>query len=39
MKLIKERLQQLLTGIKNKSGLYGSFPGNYQMAILITKNK
>jgi hypothetical protein len=39
MKLIKERLQQLLTGIKNKSGLYGALPGNYQMAILILKNR
>ncbi len=37
MKLIKEKLEQLLTGIKNKSGLYGSLPGNYQMAIILIK--
>ena len=37
MKMIQERLNQLLTGIKNKFGLYGSLPGTYQMAVLRLK--
>ncbi len=37
MKLIKEKLDQLLTGIKNKIGLYGALPGNYQMAVVRIK--
>jgi hypothetical protein len=39
MKLMKEILNHLLTGTKNKSGLYGSLPGHYQMAILTIKYK
>ena len=39
MKMMKDKLNQLLTGIKNKSGLYGYLPGNYQMAIILIKHK
>jgi hypothetical protein len=39
MKWMKEMINHLLTGIKNKSGLYGSLPGNYQMAIITIKYK
>ena len=39
MKLIKRKLNELLTGIINKSGRYGSLPGNYQMALIRIKNK
>jgi hypothetical protein len=39
MKMIKRKLQELLTGIINKSGRYGSSPGNYQMALIPLKNK
>ncbi len=37
MKMMKEIIKQLLTGLNNKHGLYGSFPGNYQMAVLRLK--
>jgi hypothetical protein len=37
MKMIKEKLNELLTGIKNRFGLNGSLPGNYQMAVLRLK--
>lgn len=37
MKMMKEKLAQLLTGIKNKFGLYGYLPGNYQMAVVRIK--
>jgi len=34
MKKIKEILNQIATGIKNKLGLDGSFACNYQMAVI-----
>lgn len=37
MKMIKAILIELLTGIKNKFGLNGSLPGNYQMAVVLIK--
>jgi hypothetical protein len=39
MKKLKEILDQIATGIKNKLGLDGSFAGNYQVAIIILKHK
>jgi len=39
MKKLKEILDRIATGIKNKLGLNGSFPGNYQMAIITLKYK
>ncbi len=35
--MMKEIMKQLLTGLNNKHGLYGFFPGNYQMAVLRLK--
>ena len=35
--MIKAILIELLTGIKNKFGLYGDLPGKYQMAVLRLK--
>jgi hypothetical protein len=37
MKLIKKKLNDLLTGLFNQSGRYGSSPGNYQMALIPIK--
>jgi len=37
MKKIKDILNQIATGIKNKLGLHGSFAGNYQMAVIYLK--
>ena len=37
MKKIKDILNQIATGIKNKLGLHGSFAGNYQMAVISLK--
>jgi hypothetical protein len=37
MKKIREILNQIATGIKNKLGLDGSFAGNYQMAVIYLK--
>ena len=37
MKMMKEILNRLLTGMKNKIGLYGYLPGTYQMATLRLK--
>jgi len=37
MKKLKEILNQIATGIKNKLGLHGSFAGNYQMAVIYLK--
>jgi hypothetical protein len=39
MKKLKEILDRIATGIKNKLGLDGSFAGNYQMAIITLKHK
>ena len=39
MKKLKEMLDQIATGIKNKLGLNGSFAGNYQMAVILLKHK
>jgi hypothetical protein len=39
MKKLKEILDQIATGIKNKLGLNGSFAGNYQVAVIILKHK
>jgi len=39
MKKLKEILDQIATGVKNKLGLDGSFAGNYQMAIISLKRK
>ena len=39
MKELKEILDQIATGIKNKLGLNGSFAGNYQVAVIILKHK
>jgi hypothetical protein len=39
MKKLKEILDQIATGIKNKPGLNGSFAGNYQMAVISLKYK
>jgi hypothetical protein len=39
MKKLKDILDQIATGIKNKLGLDGSFAGNYQMAIILLKHK
>jgi hypothetical protein len=39
MKRLKEILDQIATGIKNKLGPDGSFAGNYQMAIIPLKHK
>jgi hypothetical protein len=39
MKKLKEILDQIATGIKNKLGLNGSFAGNYQVAAIILKHK
>ena len=35
MKKLKEILDQIATGIKNKLSLPGSFAGNYQMAVIL----
>jgi len=37
MKRLKEILDQIATGIKHKLGLYGSFAGSYQMAVIYLK--
>jgi hypothetical protein len=34
---LKEMLERIATGIKNKLGLYGSFAGNYQVAVITLK--
>jgi hypothetical protein len=39
MNKLKEILDQIATGIKNKLGLDGSFAGNYQMALITLKCK
>jgi hypothetical protein len=39
MKKLKEILDQIATGIKNKLGLNGSFAGNYQVAVISLKHK
>jgi len=39
MKRIKEILEKIATGIKNKFGLFGYSAGNYQMAVIILKHK
>jgi len=39
MKKLKQILDQIATGIKNKLGLDGSFAGNYQMALIKLKHK
>lgn len=39
MKKLKDILDQITTGIKNKLGLDGSFAGNYQMAVILLKHK
>ena len=39
MKRLKEILDQIATGVKNKLDLDGSFAGNYQMAVIILKCK
>jgi len=39
MKKLKEILDRIATGIKNKLGLDGSFAGNYQMAVIRLKQK
>ena len=39
MKKLKDILDQMTTGIKNKLGLDGSFAGNYQMAVILLKHK
>jgi hypothetical protein len=39
MKKLKEILDQIATGIKNKLGLNGSFAGNYQVAVIHLKHK
>jgi len=39
MKRLKQILDQIATGIKNKLGLDGSFAGNYQMAVISLKCK
>jgi hypothetical protein len=35
MQKLKEMIEQIVTGIKKKSGLYGSFAGKYQLAAII----
>jgi len=37
MKRLKEILDQIATGVKNKLGLTGSFAGTYQMAVIYLK--
>jgi len=37
MEKIKQLLEQLSTGIKNKLGLDGISSGNYQMAVIYLK--
>jgi hypothetical protein len=37
MERLKEILDQIVTGIKNKLGLAGSFAGTYQMAVIYLK--
>jgi len=39
MKKLKDILDQIATGIKNKLGLDGTFAGNYQMAVILLKHK
>jgi hypothetical protein len=39
MKKLKEILDRIATGIKNKLGLDGAFAGNYQMAVITLKCK
>ena len=39
MNKLKEILDQIATGIKNKLGLDGSSTGNYQMAVIRLKHK
>lgn len=39
MKKLKEILDRIATGIKNKLGLDGCFAGNYQMAVITLKCK
>jgi|GraSoiStandDraft_46_1057282.scaffolds.fasta_scaffold375558_1 hypothetical protein len=39
MKKLKEMLDRIATGIKNKIGLNGSFAGNYQVAVITLKYK
>jgi hypothetical protein len=38
MQKIKEIVNQMITGIKNGTGLAGFFAGNYQVAIIILKH-
>ena len=37
MKNLKEILERISTGVKNKLGLPGIFSGNYQMAVIYLK--
>jgi hypothetical protein len=37
MKKLKEILEKLSTGVKNKLGLDGIFSGTYQMAVIYLK--
>jgi hypothetical protein len=39
MKKLKDILDQIATGIRNKLGLDGTFAGNYQMAVILLKHK
>jgi hypothetical protein len=39
MKKLKQILERIFTGVKNKLGPHGILSGNYQMAVLIIKNK
>jgi hypothetical protein len=35
MQQLKEMIEQMITGIKNKFGLYGSSAGKFQMAVIF----
>jgi hypothetical protein len=37
MKNLKQILERISTGVKNKLGLNGIFSGNYQMAVIYLK--
>jgi len=37
MKKLKQILEQISTGVKNKLGLPGILSGNYQMAVIYLK--
>ncbi len=39
MKKLKQILERISTGIKNKLGLHGIFSGNYQMAVIYLKKE